>query len=157
MDIIASCLMLRVPEDLSKKILEWAKGNIKEEDLYNKDGKGLQHGHHITLAPQITDESADQHILQVMNNTPALSADVGQVGFFSDPDKDYHVLKIAVDPSNLEGLHEKIVEGVEMYNPTHDFSPHITIAYVKVGRYSSTATSAKDPQVSTICASKGIE
>jgi 2'-5' RNA ligase len=133
MQVTAACLMLQVPKELSEKILAWANEHIKPEDVYNKEGKGLQKGHHITLAPQISDESADPHIMSVMNNTPALSANLGQVGFFVQPDKEYHVLKIAVDPANLLPIREKVVEGIEMYNPTHDFNPHVTIAYLNPG------------------------
>jgi hypothetical protein len=70
-----------------------------------------------------------------MNNTPALSPALGNVGFFTNPhpNKQYHVLKIAVDPSQLLPVREKVISGIEMYDPSHDFNPHITIAYLKPG------------------------
>lgn len=132
-DITASCLMLQVPKDLSGKISEWAAANVKPEHLYNKEGKGMQRGHHITLAPQINDESAHSHIIDVMKNTQAMSVGLGNVGLFMDPQKGYHVLKIAVDPEKLAPVRERVIQGVEMYNPTYEFNPHITIAYVKPG------------------------
>lgn len=127
--------MLRVPPELSAKISEWAAAHIKPEDLYTEDGKGLQKDHHITLAPQINDESADEHIMKVMNDTAALSPDLGDIGFFVNPrpDKQYNVLKIAVDPAQLIPVREKVIQGIGMYNPSHEFNPHITIAYLKPG------------------------
>ena len=135
MEVIASAILLRVPPELSAKISEWAKAHIKEEDLYNQEGKGLAKDHHITLAPQINDESATEHISSVMNNTPALSPELGDIGFFVNPrpDKEYTVLKIAVDPAQLAPVREQVIKGISMYNPSHEFNPHITVAYLKPG------------------------
>lgn len=130
---MSNCILLSLPKDLEAQILEWSANNISDADLYNKDGKGREGSPHITAAYGIDDEDIETSVTKALREIGSFSIKTGDIGFFIDPEKDYHVIKIAVDHGPAEKLHEHIVDNVSMYDPTYEYHPHITLAYVKPG------------------------
>jgi 2'-5' RNA ligase len=130
---MANCILLSLPKELEDSVKSWAAEHIDGQDVYGKDGKGFEHSPHITAAHGIDDEDIHGAVSKIMDNAAPIKVKLGLVEFFIDPEKDYHVLKISVEPGAAEEFHESVVDSVSMYNPTYEYHPHITLAYLKPG------------------------
>ena len=131
---MSNCILLSLPDKLSDRVLSWAKEHISSSDIYGKDGKGYEHAPHITAAYGIDDDNVEGAVKRALDGVGPFTVKLGAVDFFMDPTKEYHVIKISVLPGPAEEFHERVVSNVGMYDPTYEYHPHITLAYVKPGR-----------------------
>ena len=133
------CLMAYYPEKLSEKIRGWVKENVPEDSLYeDEDGYGYENEVHTTLAYGIDPSNTEDVLEETVKNCGVSSPKVslGSVDKFygKDSGNPYDVLKIKVNGDDLHKLHAFISDALGLPGNTHpEYSPHLTLAYVKPG------------------------
>lgn len=128
-----SCIMVRLPKDISSEILQWGKDNI-DDDLLVEDGKetrGFEDDIHITLFYGIKSKDPKESI-KMLSKVKPFKVRLGLIDAFKDQDS-YDVIKINVESKELEKIHYDIEDNIENDNDYPTYVPHVTIAYVKKG------------------------
>ncbi len=125
-----SAILLMLPRDFSSRLVDWGAQKIPSNRLSGLPNKGYDKSPHITLATGIVEESPER-VYELMGKEEPFSVSLGPVDCFRMDEKGYDVIKLPVQSQNLHRLNQEILGAVEMNNPVHEFSPHITIAYVK--------------------------
>jgi len=113
---------------ISKKVQDWGKKNIPKEELTN-DGRETET--HITLMYGICTDNGEL-VKQIFAEEGKIEASFGNVSFFSK-DSDHDVVIIKIISKDLERLHKKIKEELNIETTFNDYKPHCTVAYVKNG------------------------
>lgn len=114
---------------LSNKIQKWGKDNIPDEDL-TEDGRETDT--HITLCYGICLYNEDI-IKALLKEQKPIEAKLKEVSFFAK-NKDFDVVIIKIESSDLEKLNNKICQELRIENSFNEYKPHCTIAYVKKGK-----------------------
>ena len=124
--------MMLVPDDIAEEIVQWSSKNIKDDEVYGKDGKGRDGSPHVTLQNGIMcDDVSELELL--FDCLSEMEAELGPVSVFRQDDKDYDVVHVEVICDDLRAANSMISELLEVNNPHKDYSPHVTLAYVKKG------------------------
>jgi len=128
-----SCLLVRLPKDISTEILQWGKDKISDDLLVDDDKKsmGRENDIHTTLFYGINSEDPRESI-DLLSRVKPFKIRLGLIDAFKDQD-DHDVIKIQVESKDLEILHYDIEDSVKNGNKYPTYIPHITIAYVKKG------------------------
>lgn len=132
-----SSTQFNFPKDISEEILEFSKQNIRDEDLYDADDKGRENEIHVTVLYGLLEknpekiyeglkDAIDKHILI------PVKVKLGKVSRFENDD--YDVIKIDIECEDLHILNKYIRNHFEYENDFPEYSPHITLAYVKKGK-----------------------
>lgn len=120
---------VRMDSPTSKKIQQWGKNNIPQDEL---TGDGFETDTHITILYGICTKNRDI-IKNLFAKEKPVKAKLGKIGCFVNNDE-FDVVIIKIDSTDLERLHNKIKNELNV-NLTHDqYKPHCTIAYVKKGK-----------------------
>jgi len=119
---------VRLDSSMSKKIQEWGKENIPSEELADD---GREDDIHITVLYGICTHN-EEIVKTLLKTEKPIKATLGKIGCFINNDG-FDVVIIKIDSPDLEELHRKIKESLNV-ELTHDsYKPHCTIAYVKKG------------------------
>ncbi len=116
---------INLPAPLAKRVLEIGK-QIEAGDLTEK---GLEDKPHITIKYGLHSEDP-KAVASVVSSSRGVSAKIGDIGMFVTDEADVVILK--VESPDLVKLNETIST---LPNTTEfEYTPHITIAYVKTGK-----------------------
>lgn len=132
-DYSYSSTQVNLEDPVRSEVLDWAKKNIPDEDLYTEEeNHGRDDTPHITVLYGIlTQDPSD--IIDLLEGTGTVEATLGKVSLFENSD-DYDVVKISVESEDLTDLHELLEEKLDNENKFPDYQPHVTLAYVKKGK-----------------------
>lgn len=125
------CLML----SLVKRIKNWGDllKIIDSDDIYSKDDiKGLEHDPHLTILFGYESQVTANELKELTSNiTKPISLKLVKINYFEADDFD--VVKIQVESEDLLEVH-KLCKELPHHLTYENYSPHITIAYVKKSR-----------------------
>jgi hypothetical protein len=127
------CLMLKLPLADAVRTVEWAQEQIPEADLA---GDGLERDSHVTVlygfAPKVSYKAVEPLLPD-----ERIQFKLGRIRRFEANERrpESDVLVVEVESEDLKKLHTKIRdemgEDVQLSYP--DYTPHLTLAYVKPG------------------------
>lgn len=123
-----SSTQVNLPDKLAKKIIEWGKKHIPDQDIYDNpdDNCGREDEIHTTVLYGLhTNEPSS--ISDVIENFSEFKIKLTTVSKFSA--EKYDVIKIGVESEKLHELNKKLAEFPNS-NKYPSYIPHITIAYV---------------------------
>lgn len=123
-----SCLMANLPAILAKEITEYAS----QIDVDHLDEEGISDPIHLTVKYGIHSDKPDA-IKPIIAGHPPLQFTLGAMSVFpADEKRPSDVLKIGVTGPQLYALNAKITNSTPC-TTTYDYSPHVTVAYLKPG------------------------
>ena len=126
---------VNLPQDIAKRVMDWGKKNIPDEDLYDDDGnKGREDNPHITILYGIVEQDPQQ-VIDLLEGKSKVTATLGKVSLFEKDEND--VVKISVTSPELAEFQKLLWDEVEHESDYPEYEPHVTIAYVKEGSGSS--------------------
>ena len=133
-DLIAEghCIMADVPQ--KDDILEFIK-KIPNECVYEEAGEnyGKDMNPHVTVMYGLSPVE-ETRVKELLTKVPKnIMAELGKVSKFSHADTAYDVLKIEVKSPHLNKIHEIIRKNFDNNYKWPQYSPHVTLAYVKKG------------------------
>jgi 2'-5' RNA ligase len=115
----------------AKKLMDWGKENIPDDDLYDEDGtQGREDKPHITILYGLVEDDP-QPVIDLLQGKSAPKATLGKVSLFSKDE--YDVVKVEVKSEDLAAFQKILWDGVEHESDYPDYKPHATIAYVQPG------------------------
>ena len=123
------CVMIEIPFDNWNKITSL----INKEDIYygNDDSYGIQDNPHLTLFYGLHDDVTEEMVKSVFDNIDKINIKVKGIGIFEN--KDFDVVKLnVISDEILKGINRELSKFPNS-NEFPDYSPHITIGYVKKG------------------------
>jgi 2'-5' RNA ligase len=124
---------VNLPEAEAQRIIEWGKENIPDDELYEDpedDTMGREDTVHCTVLYGLVDQDPEP-VRELLSGTGTIKATLGKISLFEQDD--YDVVKIAVKSPDLHRLHKKLSDNLENENSFPEYTPHVTIAYVKPG------------------------
>ena len=124
------CLML----DFNIKSWDKITDKIKNEDVYDKPGYGIEKRPHVTalygfICNKTSPEEVSELTKKLFNNK--LKIKVNGMSLFKN--KDFDVLKFDIISPDLQKLNKALTEKFPYKNDHPDYIPHMTIAYLKPG------------------------
>lgn len=127
-----SCVMLGLDCPNWKEI----QSEIHPDDVYHHPtdpSYGLEDEPHITLLYGIHSDVDDSKIEEIVNKFKGQNLSLDILGIDSFQNKDFDVVKFAVNPTDqLKAINQELSK-LPNSNQYPQFSPHITIGYVKPG------------------------
>lgn len=125
-----SSTQVNLPSEISKKIIDWGKKNIKDEDVYQVGNKfGRENEIHVTVLYGLHDDSPNS-IRRLIEKEPPVELSLGDITAFTN-NEEFDVIKITVISPDLHRIHKKIKSNAKFTNDYPKYQPHCTIAYVK--------------------------
>ena len=131
-------IAVRLDRESSKKIQNWGKKQIPDEQLYYKKKEkgtptdfGRELDTHITILYGVCANNIEV-VETLLKDQKPLKAKLRQIGFFKSPDG-YEPLIIKVESEDLNRLHFLIKETLCVQTSFDIYKPHCTIAYLKKG------------------------
>jgi 2'-5' RNA ligase len=125
------CLMAYVSPKSSQIILNWNKKFIPDEYLYIKDNDyGRDKEPHVTILYGFVPDLNESQIKEILKGTKNFSVTITGLGVFENAE--YDVIKLNVDSSELRRLNS-ICKKYPHQSDYPNYSPHLTLAYVKKG------------------------
>lgn len=123
-----SCVMAILPESISKKLIDWGKKNISDEDL---TADGREHESHVTILYGLHTNDLKE-VKDCLGKVEPIKIKLGKVTMFTN-NPDFNVVKISVESPNLVRLNKRLKK-LDYTTKYPDYKPHATIAYVKKGK-----------------------
>lgn len=126
-----SCLMVKMPVDISEAISEFQK-QIDPKDIYSKEVFGLEKESHVTVLYGFHSQSLFpvKKVIDKQYGKDTISGSLGKVSLFENTE--YDVLKFEVESEDLQELN-KICKTLPYTSDYPDYHPHCTISYIKKG------------------------
>jgi tRNA nucleotidyltransferase/poly(A) polymerase/2'-5' RNA ligase len=123
------CLMLFLDVPIWNKITSI----INKEDIYNKEGYGIEKEPHLTILYGFHDEvTADDVFNLYKENAPLKPIEVLLSGISVFENPEYDVVKFDAHSDILTKMNE-VMKQLPNTSKFPDYHPHVTIAYVKKG------------------------
>lgn len=125
------CVMINFKFDESKKI----QSTINEEDIFEIEDEqyGLENNPHLTLLYGLHKEVTTEDVKKVLENFDLKNLEIKINGIGSFENDNFDVLKFDVENTSLlQEIHDALSE-LPNSDKYPDYSPHITIAYLKKG------------------------
>lgn len=133
------CLMALIDKNTSKKLINFGKKIIKDEDLYheiNEDGideYGREESCHITLKYGFTKDLNELDVRQLLEGQKQFMVEIYELDMFTN-NQNFDVVKFKVKSPELNQLNE--LSGIyPAQNDYSEYSPHLTLGYVKKGTF----------------------
>jgi len=125
------CVMARIDEETSHKILEFNQRMIGEDVLYvDEEGLGREDTPHVTVKWGLTESYSKDRMAELLREVRPFMMEIRGIGLFEN--EQFDVVKFNVDGKELKALNE-------MFSrlPNEDshpvYQPHMTLAYVRKG------------------------
>ena len=137
---------------------EWKEvtGMIHPDDVYHHptdDSYGLEDNPHVTLLFGLHSDVDDKQVEDVINKFKGQNLSLDILGVDSFTNKDFDVVKFKVNPTpELKAINQELSK-LPNSNQYPDYSPHITVGYVKPGM----AQKYLDPNKKLNYKIKGVE
>ena len=103
---------------------------IKEEDIYDEDGHGLESEPHVTLLYGLHDTVKDDDVLEA-STKGVMSIGLGNPSLFEN--EKFDVLKFDAEAPFLHDINDELSK-LPHTTDFPDYHPHCTIAYLKPGK-----------------------
>lgn len=125
------CVMARVDEDISTKILDFNCNLIGEDVLFVEgDEYGRENTPHVTIKFGLTESYSQEQMQEMLREVTPIVMEIRGISIF-ECDK-FDVVKFDIDGSDLRKLNEFFSK-----LPNEDshpvYHPHMTLAYVQKG------------------------
>lgn len=124
------CVMGRVDEETSHKILEFNQHMIGEDILYTEEDLGREYTPHVTIKWGLTESYSQHQMREFLKEVRPFMLELRGIGIFEN--ERFDVVKFNVEGKELRALNEKFSK-----LPNQDshpiYKPHITLAYVNKG------------------------
>jgi hypothetical protein len=118
-----ACILCPVPDSVRKMVRKTA-ALIPNEKIDTKAG-GIEDNSHITVMYGVPDSfDMEKYCF------PARITTEDRISYFEN--EQFTVAKISVESPDLKEIHDRI-KSVEVNSHSYDYSPHITVAYLKKG------------------------
>ena len=130
-----SSVQINLPNDLSKKIVNWGKNNIDDDIIFRDPTNptfGRENEIHVTVLYGIHSKVSKDTRMLVKNVKP-FTIRLGKISIFDTSDF-FDVVKIEVDSKELHDLNKSFRHKLTYTNKYKGYKPHVTIAYVKHGK-----------------------
>jgi 2'-5' RNA ligase len=124
-----SSVLAIIPNNISKKIIDWGNKYIKESDVYEEEGR--ENSPHVTVLYGIHSISPKE-IINLFKNQKAFSCKLGKMSLFEN--EKYDVLKIEVNCPELHKINKFLRKNLEYTSSYNQYVPHATIVYAKKGK-----------------------
>lgn len=125
-----SSTQVNLPKQLAARLIEWAKANITEDQLYKEDGKGIEEESHVTIKYGLTAKEPSESLIEAIEAAEPFTVELGEISLFENDDFD--VVKLEVVSAGLVQLNKEFSK--EPNEDTHpNYQPHCTVAYCKKG------------------------
>lgn len=106
--------------------------NISDTEVYTDGDKyGLEKESHITLVPCLSNDIDINELKKYLNKLSDYKVILSDISKFDC--EDYDVLKCAAHSEILNDTNKKIRKDFETFSEHDDYTPHMTIAYMKKG------------------------
>lgn len=121
-----------LPDGIGEKLKTWVDKNIPDKAFYEKEGdEGRENDPHITVLYGIK-SSDPKKVKEVLKKYKPFKVRLGLVTSFKD-NKEYDVLKIDIEASDIQKMHYDIEKHVDNDNSYPTYAPHATLGYLKKG------------------------
>lgn len=114
--------------------IEKIQSKIKKEHLYTEednDDYGIEKNPHVTLVPCLNNDVDINKLKTYLDDISEYDIILTDVSKFEC--ENFDVLKCAVKSNKLIETNKKIVKDFETHSEYKDYTPHLTIAYMKHG------------------------
>ena len=133
MEYSYSCIMLLLPENITKNIKKFISENIDESILYKGEGEGGLSKHIHTTVKYGLDETNFDVIKELLSKYKDIKFKLKNITKFDSDDK-YDVIKIDIDSKELRDMNKHVSKTVQCTDTFKEYKPHVTLAYVKKGK-----------------------
>jgi len=130
-----SSVHINVSQQLAEDLIHWSDEYINENDIFfdlNNNFYGREDEPHVTLLYGLHTHDP-LCVEQLISNQQPFEITL-QEFFLFDDNNSFNVLAIKLDTPELYELNGKIRGNLD-YTNRYNYVPHITIAYLKKGRY----------------------
>ena len=124
------CLMAKVEDGYSQKIIDFGKKIIQDSILYTKNNEfGRENTPHITIKYGFEPDLNEIQIRKILKDIKLFHVRVKGLSIFNT-NSEYDVVKFDVESTILNNLHKKC-DTFRNYDEYPIYHPHLTIAYVQ--------------------------
>jgi 2'-5' RNA ligase len=125
------CVMARIDEESSRKILDFNRKTIGEHIIYKEgDEYGREESPHITLKYGLVNGYTEEQMKKILSKVTPFHIDVKGISLFEN--EKFDVVKFDVDGKELRALNE-IFSKLPNHDQYPEYHPHMTLAYVRKG------------------------
>jgi 2'-5' RNA ligase len=128
-----SSTQIDLPVEIARKIVAWGKENIPDDQLHVDEdgGKGREDEIHVTVLFGLHDATPFR-VRSVLEGHKPIKIELGTTSVFTNSDQ-FDVVKINVISPDLHELNKALKDACP-HTCKYDYSPHVTVAYVKKGK-----------------------
>jgi 2'-5' RNA ligase len=139
-DKIVGYITADIAKKEKRKIMEWSRKLIKEENLYyiNKkdkiDGGNVTTDLHLTLFYGLNENSVNtKEVDDCINKIVLEKIEIDDIGIFPVPNQAYQVLYFSIKNKEIFKKYHELFKKFSYFEEYQNFEyiPHITIAFVK--------------------------
>ena len=137
------CMMLELDTSdndqlaIAVPFIQALQANIKQEDLYidvkEPERYGLEEELHCTLLYGLLDSVTKEDLDNIVEKFSPINIEIKGISIFENADKGYDVVKLELLSKDLS-KYNKTLKELPYKNDYPDYNPHITLAYVKLGK-----------------------
>jgi 2'-5' RNA ligase len=124
-----SCVLALFPASDAKRVLDWGKKHVSNQDVYKE--KGREDDPHVTILYGLHTHDAKDVIDLIKSQKGHLELVLKNVSKFNTH-PDYDVLKIDVESLSFKALNKKL-KTLPYTSSFSGYKPHCTISYIKKG------------------------
>jgi 2'-5' RNA ligase len=125
------CVMGRLDEETSHKILEFNNRLIGEDVLYTEEeNHGREVTSHVTIKFGLTESYSQEQMREILREIRSFMLEVRGTSLFEN--KSHDVVKFDVEGKELRALNEIFCK-LPNEDSHPEYNPHMTLAYVRKG------------------------